>query len=101
MECVFCKGTKEIEVFHRTFVDGTGAFGGTLECPFCEGVGTISEHYWEWKKIGEEMKKERLARGVTCRKESIRRGMMPSTLSRMELGLEKPDPIYSPTAESI
>lgn len=62
----------------------------TLPCLTCQGKKTIDEKTLEWKKIGEEMRKERIARDVSLREEAKERGMAPQVLSAMERGSMQP-----------
>jgi len=62
----------------------------TLPCIVCHGKKTVDEKALEWRKVGEEMRKERIARGVSLREEAKERKMLPSILSEMEHGVREP-----------
>lgn len=62
----------------------------SMPCLMCKGEKVVSVRVIEWKRVGEEMKQERIARGVTLRIEAQQRGMDAVELSEMERGIREP-----------
>ena len=82
-KCPECEGRKGASVF----VDRQG--GGRLEfmrCTYCVGLGTVSKIREAKYRLGEEMRKDRIARGMSLRQEAARLGIKPRELSNREWG---------------
>ena len=62
----------------------------SMPCLMCKGEKVVSVKVIEWKRIGEEMKQERITRSVTLRIEAQQRGMEAVELSEMERGIREP-----------
>lgn len=62
----------------------------SIKCEMCGGTGLVFRFTLEWRAIGLEMKKDRIARGKPLRVEAQERGMKPVELSEMERGLIEP-----------
>lgn len=63
-----------------------------IPCELCGTTGKVAPHILEWKKRGSELRKDRIARGNTCRAEAAQRGMDVIELSEMERGIQEPKP---------
>jgi transcriptional regulator with XRE-family HTH domain len=93
MICPTCGGSVENFVTFIRYASGhTGPPSRMLPCHQCDGTGEISDEQSDWIKLGEIMRRERIGRNVGLREEAERRGMRPSTLSKMEQGRMKPMP---------
>lgn len=83
--CPNCKGEGVIRGF------GCPGFRPVeIPCLVCKGEKVVGQEVLEWRRVGEEMRQERIARGVTLREEAKRRGMSAVDLSGMEHGAVKP-----------
>ncbi len=91
--CPSCGGRKTIIAAHALMSDGSSQFGKVLPCFKCDSTGKISEQHFRWYQHGQQMRAERIARGVGLRQEAERRGMLPSDLCDMENGKIEPKPI--------
>lgn len=62
----------------------------TIPCLLCEGAKVVDAKVLEWKKIGEQMRQNRIERGKTLRVEAQERGLDAVVLSEMERGAREP-----------
>jgi len=90
--CPDCHGTGQQDIYFLRKSDGTCDPHRRITCQRCRGTGQITQRDREWIEAGQAMRKERLSRGMTLRREAARRGLKPSTLSAMEQGRIFPVP---------
>ena len=88
--CPSCGGRGTLIAAHARMTDGSSRWGMKFDCGQCDGTGEISEQYFQRYERGQQMRKERLARGVGLRQEAERRGMSPGDLCQMESGQIEP-----------
>lgn len=92
MICPDCDGTRRVIASHVRYGDGSGATNVSLRCSRCIGKGVVPDEMAEWIRVGQEMRKSRLAIYRTLRQEALRRGMTAMQLSQMEHGKILPIP---------
>ena len=85
--CPECKGEGKIRA-----IGCPGFKRVEMNCLMCGGAKVVSAKVLDWMKTGEEMKAERIARGVVLRLEAKERGMDAVALSEMERGIREPIP---------
>lgn len=89
MICPHCDGAKVVNCFW----DGTdpktgrrtGGYG-PLTCFLCNGTGEVDQPYQARIVLGEIVRKDRIARGLSLRQEAARRGITAKELSDLEHG---------------
>lgn len=79
--CPRCHGKKEI-----LGLSFSAKKSVVLVCDICNGHGEITEEKQQLINIGAQRKSDRIARGMTLRKEANRLGLKPSILSAIERG---------------
>ena len=63
-------------------------------CYGCQGAGNVADVHGAWKIYGAEMRGWRTEQELTLRAASIKYGIDPSNLSKMERGILKPRCYY-------
>lgn len=71
---------------------GRGCRPVTIVCTLCRGAGRISAEQADWYRTGQYMRRCRLSRDNTLRKEAELRGMHAANLADMEHGRIRPAP---------
>jgi hypothetical protein len=87
MKCPECKGNGTI---YAIGCGKKGMVGVSFDCELCKKTGKIDKKTAGWVKAGEQMREDRIARGLVLRLEAKRRKMDPLTLSQMERGILEP-----------
>jgi ribosome-binding protein aMBF1 (putative translation factor) len=80
--------------YHADYIDEQGSRrgrNGVRLCEFCNGTKVLPLAVAQRLRRGEELREERLGRGVNVRKEAARLGVTPSFLSRIENGSATPE----------
>ena len=80
VSCPQCKGTKE----RRLLVCGWGE--RISPCPFCAGLGAVSQGKAKLWRTGETKRRDRIARGLSLKEEAARLGVSARELGDREWG---------------
>ena len=82
--CPACNGYKRVIVF-IDYASGHGS-AKTQDCSLCAGFGTVHPSLAAKVREGEQLRQDRLARGMTLRAEAARLGTTARDLSDREAG---------------
>jgi len=88
MICPDCQGAKEIAIIPK--YNRYGQFIDSIPCYRCEESGEVPDVQETWIHLGNTMRKDRLQRGNTLRKEAEMLGIDAVILSNAERGITDP-----------
>jgi DnaJ-class molecular chaperone len=81
--CPECSGAGIVEIVWSGVSPNAA---DAAECPCCQGAGAISKTQALRYQIGRELRRDRVARGVSLQAEARRLGITPRELSDREWG---------------
>lgn len=86
-KCLICDGRGWTGPVHVNFgPDRPGEWRDRMKCSDCGGTGKWSEDRLQAYLAGQQMQRERLARGETIMETARRLGVRPSEISAREFG---------------
>lgn len=83
MTCPKCNGAGIVNVLWRGLPESAG---DVTECPCCDGKGSITQAHARRLEAGRQLRRDRIARGLSLQQEARRLGIEPRELSDLEWG---------------
>lgn len=93
MICPMCQGEKIVSGLVK-FADGRPCAMQEFSCFRCGGAGEIPDEQAEWIRLGDRLRRTRIARGESLREAAKRLGVSAASLSDLEHG--RVDPRLAP-----
>lgn len=84
--CPSCNGNRKSICFVNTGIDSSKHYAEERNCDRCKGAGEVSEAVLVAIEQGKELRKDRVARGLTMSEAAEERGVSVATISKMERG---------------